>query len=67
MKKIFGTIIVVIGFVGIMGVVGSDCDGACMQNAMSLQDSIVWGAGFILTIIAGMTQVADRTWFMDGE
>ena len=67
MKKIFGTILMIIGFVGIMGVVGSDCDGECMQNALSVKETIVWGAGFILTIIAGMTQVADKTWFMEGE
>lgn len=67
MKKIFGTILMIVGFVGIMGVVGSDCDGECMQYALSIQDSIVYGAGFILVFIAGLTQVADKTWFMDGE
>ena len=67
MKKIFGTILMIIGFVGIMGVVGSDCDGECMQYALSIQETIVWGAGFILPFIAGLTQVADKTWFMDGE
>ena len=67
MKKIFGTILMIIGFVGIMGVVGSDCDGECMQNALSVKETIVWGAGFVLTFIAGMTRVADKTWFMDGE
>ena len=67
MKKFFGTILMIIGFVGIMGVVGSDCDGECMQYAMSIEQTIVWGAGFVLTFIAGLTQVADKTWFMDGE
>jgi hypothetical protein len=36
----------VIGFSGLLlmfGVAGSDCDGACMENAMSLGDTILYG------------------------
>jgi hypothetical protein len=40
---------IAIGFVLILGSVGSDCDGACMENAMPIKDVFMYSvAGFAL-------------------
>lgn len=37
------------GIILIMGVAGSDCDGKCMENAMSLADTVLYsGLGLAL-------------------
>ena len=50
MRYISGAL-TMIGFVIIMGVVGSDCDGACMENALPIGESILYSLiGFVFLI-----------------
>lgn len=56
MKFVFGTMIAV-GFIFVLGVAGSDCDGKCMENAMSMGDTIIYslvGIGLMLGGIFGI-------------
>jgi len=42
----------IVGFLIILGVAGNDCDGGCMENAMSTGDMIFWsgiGIGLMVT------------------
>jgi len=53
MKYVFGTI----GFLGFMlmlGVAGSDCDGKCMERAMSLTDTLLYGGIGCLAFAIGV-------------
>jgi len=52
MSKMMGGLIAFFGFILILGAAGSDCDGACMENAMSLTQIIAFTlAGFCCIII----------------
>ena len=42
--KILGAILLFAGIVLIMGSVGSDCDGDCMENALPIMDMILYSA-----------------------
>lgn len=47
-----GGMFIFLGMFLIVGSVGSDCDGACMENAMSLSDILLFtflGFGCIIT------------------
>lgn len=52
MKYIFGTMIFV-GFLMVLGVAGSDCDGKCMERAMSLGDSLLYSGIGLALMFAG--------------
>jgi len=54
MMKVIGTIIGVSGFLLLMGVAGSDCDGACMENAMSIGDTILYGLLGLTMMVTGL-------------
>lgn len=43
MKNVIATVIGFGGFFLLLGVAGSDCDGKCMENAMSIGDTIMYG------------------------
>ena len=51
MKNVIATVIGFGGFFLLLGVAGSDCDGKCMENAMSLGDTIMY-AGLGLAMMA---------------
>ena len=40
--KITGSTLILLGIFVIFGAAGSDCDGDCMQNAMSISEMIVY-------------------------
>ena len=54
MMKVIGTIIGVSGFLLLMGVAGSDCDGKCMENAMSIGDTILYGLLGLGMMVTGL-------------
>ena len=37
-----GSIRVLVGFLIVLGAAGSDCDGACMENALSLSEIMLY-------------------------
>jgi hypothetical protein len=52
--KILGAIQLFVGIVLIMGSVGSDCDGDCMENALPIMDMILYSAlGLTLAFTGG--------------
>ena len=54
MKNVIATIIGVTGFLLLAGVAGSDCDGKCMENAMSLKDTILYSFLGMAMMITGL-------------
>jgi len=52
MKYVFGMMIAV-GFILVLGVAGSDCDGKCMENAMPMTDVLMYSALGLVMMIAG--------------
>jgi len=53
MKFVFGTLAFV-GFLIILGTAGADCDGKCMERAMSLGDIMKWIAIGLTTLGVGV-------------
>ena len=53
MRIVFG-ILAVCGFILMMGVAGSDCDGKCMDNAMSITDMLIYGGLGIAMFATGV-------------
>lgn len=54
MMKVIGTIIGVSGFLLLLGVAGSDCDGKCMENAMPIGDVILYGLIGLVMMVTGL-------------
>lgn len=54
MKNAIASIIGLSGFLLLMGVVGSDCDGKCMEDAMSLGDTIKYGLIGLGMMVSGL-------------
>lgn len=54
MKNVIATVIGVAGFLLMAGVAGSDCDGKCMENAMSMADTIKYGLLGLGMMIVGL-------------
>lgn len=52
MNYIFGMMIAV-GFILVLGVAGSDCDGKCMENAMPIGEMLMYSAIGLVMIAAG--------------
>jgi hypothetical protein len=52
MLKAIGITIAAVGALLVIGVAGSDCDGACMQNAMPITDMLFYA--FIGMTMAGV-------------
>jgi len=48
-----GLIRILLGMLIVIGVAGSDCDGKCMQDAMSLTDSVLWSLLGIAFLVWG--------------
>ena len=52
MIKLLGYSIATVGFFLVLGTAGADCDGKCMQNALSLWDTVVYTtAGCIMNAV----------------
>jgi hypothetical protein len=60
-KNLIGGVILFVGFILILGAAGSDCDGKCMENAMSIGDILIYSfiglgmmiSGYLLLDISG--------------
>jgi hypothetical protein len=52
LKTIYGVFIAV-GFVLVLGAAGSDCDGKCMENAMPLDQLMIFSFGGLFMIGLG--------------
>lgn len=53
MKNIIGSVLIFVGFFLVLGAAGSDCDGKCMENAMSLSEFFMFTSVGLCGIIAG--------------
>ena len=42
MLKIMGGLMMVVSFFVVLGAAGSDCDGDCVQNAMSIPETLFY-------------------------
>ena len=49
-----GSIRIIIGIVILFGVAGADCDGKCMENAMSIFDSILYSLAGLSFLLSGV-------------
>lgn len=58
--KAFGYVFVFVGIFLVLGTAGADCDGKCMENAMLLEDILLYTAIGMLMMICG-TLVAVRS------
>ena len=48
-----------IGLLVVMGVAGSDCDGKCMENAMPMDQMLMWaalGIGLMISALPTLTR-----------
>ena len=44
-----------VGFILVLGAAGSDCDGKCMENAMSMSDTLYYsGIGLVLMALGAL-------------
>jgi hypothetical protein len=53
MKNVIGSALIFVGFFLVIGAAGSDCDGDCMENALSLSELLVFTSVGLCGIIAG--------------
>lgn len=54
MIKLLGYSIATVGFFLVLGTAGADCDGKCMQNALSLWDTVVYSIAGCIMIAVGL-------------
>ena len=54
MIKLLGYSIATVGFFLVLGTAGADCDGKCMQNALSLWDTVVYLTAGCIMIAVGL-------------
>lgn len=54
MIKLLGYGIATVGFFLVLGTAGADCDGKCMQNALSLWDTVVYMTAGCIMIAVGL-------------
>ena len=52
--KLIGGTLAAVGFFIIAGVMGSDCDGKCMENAMGMMQSLQWILIGLVTMVTGI-------------
>lgn len=52
--KIIGGILGFAGFFIVAGVMGSDCDGKCMENAMGMMQTLQWMLIGLVTMVTGI-------------
>ena len=49
-----GSIRILVGFLLILGVAGADCDGDCMENAMSMTEILLYSAAGFAIMLSGV-------------
>ena len=49
-----GSIRIILGLLIILGVAGADCDGKCMENAMSMTEILLYSAGGFAFMLSGI-------------
>ena len=54
MIKLLGYSIATVGFFLVLGTAGADCDGKCMENALSLWDTEVYSIAGMIMIAVGV-------------
>lgn len=54
MIKYLGYALAGVGFFLVLGTAGADCDGKCMENAMSLWDTVVYMTAGLIMIAVGL-------------
>ena len=54
MIKYLGYALAGVGFFLVLGTAGADCDGKCMENAMSLWDTVVYMTIGLVMIAVGL-------------
>ena len=54
MIKYLGYGLATVGFFLVVGTAGADCDGKCMENAMSLWDTVVYMTAGLIMIAVGL-------------
>jgi hypothetical protein len=54
MIKYLGYALAGVGFFLVLGTAGSDCDGKCMENAMSLWETVVYSTIGLVMIAVGL-------------
>lgn len=54
MIKYLGYALATVGFFLVVGTAGADCDGKCMENAMSLWDTVVYMTAGLIMIAVGL-------------
>ena len=52
LKTIFG-LMIFSGFILVLGAAGSDCDGACMENALPMADLLLYSFVGLVMMAAG--------------
>ena len=56
-----GSIRVLVGFLIVLGAAGSDCDGACMENALSLSEIMLYSLlGMSLIVWGGIAMKQEQ-------
>ena len=58
MIKAVGYVFVFIGIFLMLGSAGADCDGKCMENAMTLSEIVMYALGGMAIAICGGLMVA---------
>jgi hypothetical protein len=55
MMKYIGYVFVFVGIFAILGTAGADCDGKCMENAMTIGETLMWSlAGIGATAVGAL-------------
>ena len=54
MKNVIATIIGLSGFLLLLGTVGSDCDGKCMENSLPIGDIILYSLLGLAMMVTGL-------------
>ena len=58
MIKVIGYVFVFIGIFTVLGTAGADCDGKCMENALSLTEIALYMMGGMCATAVGALMVA---------
>ena len=53
-KTVAAALLMITGFLLVIGAAGSDCDGKCMENALPMKDIIIYGlVGLFMMVLGG--------------
>jgi hypothetical protein len=58
MLKVFGALVIFCGVILILGAAGSDCDGKCMENSLTITEILLYClSGFCMIGLGYMTYI----------